>query len=121
MAKIVLVDDDRAGCLFLSAALKPDGHNVLTAYDAMSGFTLLMRERPDLLVLDLSMPAGGGFSIVERMHRFPALATIPVIVITGTDDGLNRDRATEIGAAAFLVKPIDGPELRSAVAAALSG
>jgi DNA-binding response OmpR family regulator len=119
MAKIVLVDDDRAGCLFLSAALRPDGHKVLTAYDAMSGFALLIRERPDLLVLDLSMPAGGGFSIAERMSRIPALAGIPVIVITGTDDGANRDRAAELGAAAFLVKPIDGAELRTAVAEAL--
>src|SRR5688572_15790984 len=97
MAKIVLIDDDRVGCLALQAALKPDHHSISTAYDAMSGFTLLMRERPDLLILDLSMPAGGGFSVLERMRRMPKLASIPVIVITGTDDTVSRDRSTELG------------------------
>ena len=119
MAKIVLVDDDRAGCLFLAAALKPDGHSVFAAYDAMSGFTLLMREHPDLLILDLSMPAGGGFSVVDRMRRFPKLADIPIIVITGTDDPVNRERSAELGAAAFMLKPIAGPDLRAAVNAVL--
>lgn len=119
MAKIVLVDDDRAGCLILTAMLRLDGHRTVTAYDAMSGFTAVTRENPDLILLDLSMPAGGGFSVVERMRRLPRLAHIPIIVITGTDDSVNRDLFTEIGARAFLVKPVQGAELRAAVSAAL--
>ena len=119
MAKIVIVDDDRAGCLFLTSVLKLDGHITLTAYDALSGFTAITREKPDLILLDLSMPAGGGFSVVDRMRRMPRLENIPIIVITGTDDSTNRDRSAVAGAKAFLVKPIDGAELRAAVTAAL--
>ena len=56
---------------------------------------------------------------MERMHRMPSLACIPIVVITGTDDAVNRDRSGEIGAAAFLVKPIEGAALRVAVDGAL--
>ena len=119
MAKIVIIDDDRAGCLFLAAGLKIDGHTIATAYDAMSGFTLVLRERPDLLILDLSMPAGGGSSVAERMRRIPAVSGIPILVITGTDDAVNRTRATEMGAVGFLLKPLSGQDLRLAVDAAL--
>jgi CheY-like chemotaxis protein len=115
MPKIVVVDDDRGTCLLISAALKRDGRQIFTAYDAMGGFTLVMRERPDLLILDLSMPAGGGFSIADRMRRIPALAQIPILVITATDDPIQRTRAEEIGAVAFVLKPIDAVELRRVV------
>ena len=115
MAKIVVVDDDRAGCLILAAALQAGGHRVSSAYDAMGGFSVVMRECPDLLVLDLLMPAGGGFSVADRMRHIPKLATTRIIVITATDDPANRTRATEIGAAAFLLKPVDGQTLRQAV------
>jgi CheY-like chemotaxis protein len=115
MRKIVVVDDDRGTCLLISGALKQQGRQILAAYDAMGGFALVMRERPDLLILDLSMPAGGGFSVVERMGRIPALAQIPILVITATDDPIQRTRADEIGAVGFVLKPIDGVELRRIV------
>lgn len=118
--KILVVEDDRATCAIVAAALKAEGRTVLVAYDAMSGFAMAMRERPDLVVLDLSMPAGGGFSIHERMNKIPALVSTPVVVITATDNAANRDRATAIGAVAFLVKPVNGDELRGAVDAALN-
>jgi DNA-binding response OmpR family regulator len=118
--KVLVVDDDRATCAILAAALKGDGRTVLVAYDAMSGFSMAMRERPDLIVLDLSMPAGGGFSIHERMSKIPSLATTPLVVITATDNAVNRERAAAIGAIAFLVKPVNGAELSGVVTAALN-
>ncbi|HEX3702312.1 MAG TPA: response regulator [Vicinamibacterales bacterium] len=118
--KILVVDDDRATCAILAAALKGDGRTVLIAYDAMSGFSMAMRERPDLIVLDLSMPAGGGFSIHDRMSKIPSLANTPLVVITATDNAVNRERATAIGAIAFLVKPVNGDELSGVVTAALN-
>jgi DNA-binding response OmpR family regulator len=63
--KILIVDDDRTSCSILSGRLTAAGHKTLTAFDAMSGFTSIMRERPDLVILDLGMPAGGGFSVAQ--------------------------------------------------------
>jgi DNA-binding response OmpR family regulator len=60
---------------------------------------------------------GGGFSIHQRMSKIPALVSTPLVVITATDSAANRDRATAIGAVAFLVKPVNADELRGAVAA----
>jgi len=104
----------------LTAVLKAAGYSVVSAYDAMSGFTIAMKERPDLVVMDPSMPAGGGFSVLDRMKKIPALAMTPTIVMTASDDAANRERATAIGAIAFLVKPVNGDELRQLVAANLS-
>ena len=102
------------------AMLKSRGYTTVAAYDAMSGFTAAIRERPALLVVDLSMPAGGGFSILERMKTFPALASTPAIVITSQDEVPIRERASALGAIAFLVKPVKADELLNIVAATLS-
>jgi CheY-like chemotaxis protein len=117
--KVLVIDDDRATCAALAAVLKAAGHTVVSAYDAMSGFSMAMRERPDLLLLDLSMPAGGGFSIHDRMAKIPSLANTQIVVITASDSPANRERAEAIGAVAFLVKPVDIDQLRGVVAAAL--
>lgn len=119
MSKILIVDDDRTTCGALTAVLKAAGYSVVSAYDAMSGFTVAMKERPDLVVMDLSMPAGGGFSVLDRMKKIPALASTPMIIMTASDDAANRARATAVGAIAFLVKPVNGDELRQLVAANL--
>jgi len=102
------------------AMLKAGGYATVSAYDAMSGFSAAMRERPALLVVDISMPAGGGFSVLERMQTIPALASTPTIVMTSLDEESVRGRATALGVVAFLVKPVDGNELRRIVAETLS-
>ena len=105
--KILIVDDDRTSCSILSGRLTAAGHKTLTAFDAMSGFTSIMRERPDVVILDLGMPAGGGFSVAQRMRAIPAIAHTPVIIITASDDEPTRERARSIGAVAFVPKPFD--------------
>jgi CheY-like chemotaxis protein len=114
--KILIVEDDRATAAVLMGWLRGAGHTVVVAYDAMSGFSTAVRERPDVVMVDLSMPAGGGFSILDRMKNIPALANTPMIVMTATDSEANRERAERIGVAAFLLKPIDADELARTVA-----
>ena len=113
--KILIVDDDRISCSILSGRLNAAGHKTLTAFDAMSGFTSIMRDRPDLVILDLGMPAGGGFSVAQRMRAIPAVARTPVIIVTASDDEPTRERARSIGAAAFVAKPLDMDLLLRAV------
>jgi hypothetical protein len=68
------VDDDRVGCLALQSTLKPDRHTISTAYDAISGFTLLMRERPDLLTIRTMPPAA---PVAPRLGARPPDARQP--------------------------------------------
>jgi CheY-like chemotaxis protein len=70
---------------------------------------------PDLIILDLGLPAGDGFVVMERLKSIPALAVIPVIVVSGRAGLPNQKRAMKSGAKAFLEKPVDNAELLSVI------
>ena len=99
--------------------LRANGYEVLFAEDAISATAALVTERPDLVVLDLGLPAGDGFVVMERLHKNDRLANIPVIVLTGRELAVNRARALRAGAAAFFQKPVDDGALLFAIRKAL--
>ena len=107
MAKILVVEDDRDIRDLLSIRLKGAGHVPVFAPDAITTMTVARKEQPDLIVLDLGLPGGDGYLVMERLHTMPALASLPVIVISARDAKANRDRALEAGAISFLEKPLD--------------
>jgi CheY-like chemotaxis protein len=91
----------------------------LFAEDAISATGALVTERPDLMILDLGLPGGDGFVVMERLHTNDGLANIPVIVLTGRELAGNRDRALQAGAAAFFQKPVEDGNLLLAIRKAL--
>jgi DNA-binding response OmpR family regulator len=80
---------------------------------------MAQKERPNLIILDIGLPAGDGFVVLERLQKNAALATIPVIVLTARDPQTNKERTLKAGATAFLQKPADNAELLEAISAAL--
>jgi CheY-like chemotaxis protein len=92
---------------------------VLFAEDAISATAALVTERPDLVILDLGLPAGDGFVVMERLRKSDRLANIPVIVLTGRELAGNRDRALQAGATAFFQKPVEDGTLLFAIRKAL--
>jgi DNA-binding response OmpR family regulator len=70
---------------------------------------------PDLIILDLGLPAGDGFSVMERLKANDSLSLIPVIVVSACDLNTNMDRALKAGAKAFLQKPVDNAQLLSVI------
>jgi DNA-binding response OmpR family regulator len=78
--KILVVDDDRTVLTFLKALLGRDGYRVFTALDALQGPMLARQAQPDLVVLDLAMPGGGGTAVLERLRRMQGLMQVPVLV-----------------------------------------
>jgi len=117
--KILIIDDDQHLVLGLTARLKANGYKVISAADAISAITVARKEAPDLVILDLGLPAGDGFVVLERMRSLADLATTPVIVLSARDPAANDRRAMDAGAVAFFQKPPDNHEFLTAIRLAL--
>ncbi len=81
--KIVIVDDDSLLQVFLSAIVSKLGHHSIAAMDATMAFSAIQKERPDLVILDMMMPGGGGVKVFERMRMNSHTVNIPIIVYSG--------------------------------------
>jgi two-component system KDP operon response regulator KdpE len=77
------------------------------------------KEVPDLIILDLGLPGGDGFLVLERLSSLAGLAAIPVIVLSARDPAGNKQRAIDAGAVAFFQKPPDNHEFLTAIRQAL--
>jgi DNA-binding response OmpR family regulator len=117
--KILIIDDDQHLQLGLSARLRARGYRVSCAADAISAITVARKELPDLIILDLGLPAGDGFLVLERMRDLADLVAIPVIVLSARDPADNKKRALDAGAVAFFQKPPDNHEFLGAIRHAL--
>ena len=117
--KILIIDDDQHLQLGLSARLRARGYRVTCAADAISAITVARKELPDLIILDLGLPAGDGFLVLERMRELADLVAIPVIVLSARDPADNKKRALDGGAVAFFQKPPDNHEFLAAIRHAL--
>jgi DNA-binding response OmpR family regulator len=82
----------------------------------LSAISEARKHQPDLIILDLGLPAGDGFVVLERFRANTYLAVIPVIVVSGRDIHGNKERALEAGARAYLQKPWDDSELLAIIA-----
>jgi DNA-binding response OmpR family regulator len=117
--KILIIDDDQQLLLALTARLKANGYRVICATDAICAITVARKEAPDLVILDLGLPAGDGFLVLERMRGLADLVAIPVIVLSARDPADNKKRALDGGAVAFFQKPPDNHEFLTAIRQAL--
>jgi CheY-like chemotaxis protein len=123
--KILVVDDNEIVIKTISLKLQGAGYQVLTAMDGSAAVAAARQESPDLILLDLSFPpdvAGvpwDGFRIMEWFHRLDTSRKIPIIVITGSEDPTDRQRATTKGAVAYFQKPLEHDYLLKVVRATL--
>jgi DNA-binding response OmpR family regulator len=117
--KILIVDDDPDVRLGLHVRLRANHYDVILAADGMASIAEARKHMPDLIILDLGIPAGDGFSVMERLKANDSLSLIPVVVLSGRDRNANMDRALKAGAKAFLQKPVDNAELLAVIRQAL--
>jgi two-component system KDP operon response regulator KdpE len=111
--KILIVEDDADVRLGYHVLLKASGYDTFFAGDSIAAISEARKHQPDLIILDLGLPAGDGHVVMERLNG-PAntdLAGIPVIVVSARDLRGNKERALKTGAKAFLQKPWDDDEL----------
>ena len=127
--KILVVDDDRIILKTLSFKLKSAGYEVIVALDGAQAVGTARKEKPDLILLDITFPpdvahGGGvpwdGFLIMEWLRRMDEGKNMPIIIISGADAAKFKDRALAAGAIAFFQKPIDHDALLAAIRKALA-
>jgi len=113
--KILIIEDDPDVRLGHHVRLKAHNYDTFFAADALSSITEARKHQPDLIILDLGLPDGDGFVVMERLKTNPYLAVIPIIVVSARDPHANRERALRAGAKVFLQKPVNNDELLAAI------
>lgn len=120
--KLILVaDDDKDLVMALAIRLRAAGYTVVTAHDGEGAFDLANKNKPDLIILDVRMPAGGGFSAIDRMKHSLNTRNIPVIFLTAFDDEDMREEGRKLGAVGFFRKPFNDEEFMASIAGVLGG
>ena len=103
--KILVIDDMPNIVTMVKARLEASGYEVITALDGQQGLTYANAEKPDLIILDIVMPAGGGYSVYTRLRMSPKTRSVPVIFLTAKDKPEDVVRAYKLGAQYFVKKP----------------
>jgi len=116
---LLIVEDDPEMRDLLRKVLEKEGYRVSVSGDGHQALIALDRETFDLVVTDMLMPCDGGLELLETVHR--THPSLPVIIVTAFGDWHSYSRALELGAAAFISKPLRMSELIAAVHAALAG
>ena len=113
--RVLIVDDDPAIRRDVSALLDLDEYGLLEAADGQAALEVVRDERPDLVILDLTMPRLDGLGTCQALRSDPELAGTRVLVLTGRDQPDDRAAARDAGADAYLVKPFSSLALLDAV------
>ena len=114
MKKILIVEDDTRIALALSHRVKQAGYETIVAYDALTGLNSAVKIRPDLVLLDISMPAGNGFAVAERIQALLPAPT-PIIFMTASKQTGLVSKAEQMGAVGFFEKPYNPERLMDAM------
>ena len=117
--RILIVEDERDIVKALTIRLQRAGYDVVTAYDGAQGIFMAHKEEPDLIILDIRMPAGNGFSVAEKLKQSEETLAIPVIFLTGSPERNSEAKAMALGSRFYIKKPYDPEELLDAIARAL--
>jgi DNA-binding response OmpR family regulator len=114
-ADILIVDDDPGMRQALQIRLKANGYDVHCAANGAGAISEARKHRPDLIVLDLGIPDGDGFVVLDKLKTNYNLSSVPVIVLSGRDRSANEERVLNAGARAFLQKPVENDEFLAVV------
>ncbi len=109
--KILIIDDEVDITKVLSKQLQHAGFNVVVAYDGVQATKLAHQEKPDLIILDMMLPAGGGEGVLNNLRMSNQTGIIPIIILTGMDNEERLRKVEEIGIEALVKKPYEKDHL----------
>jgi DNA-binding response OmpR family regulator len=108
---ILIIDDNKDWVRMLGMRLQHEGYRVEAAFDAIQGIEQVIDLRPDLVLLDIIMPAGNGVGVLEKLRKNVKTFNIPVIALTGVNDKKTKETTEKLGIDGYFVKPVDMVEL----------
>jgi len=120
MAKILLVEDNEMNRDMLSRRLTRQGYEVVLAQDGARGVAMATEERPDLVLMDMSLPVLDGWEATRRLKSDPATRVIPVIALTAHAMAADKEKALAAGCDDYDTKPIELPRLLEKITQLLS-
>ncbi|MEI6819528.1 MAG: response regulator transcription factor [Verrucomicrobiota bacterium] len=119
MHRILIVEDERDIADLIAFNLQRAGYEAIKAYDGIEGTEVALRERPDLILLDLMLPGRDGYSVFRELRRDSRTVNTPVIMLTARAQTEDRIQGLEAGADDYLTKPFSPKELMLRVQAVL--
>ena len=111
MSLILIVEDNNMNLDMLSRRLQRKGYEILSARDGKAGVERALSARPDLILMDMSLPVIDGWEATRQIKANPETASIPVVALTAHAMASDRDKALEAGCDEFYTKPIELPGL----------
>jgi putative two-component system response regulator len=119
--KTILAVDDAESIIDILVDALGSEYEIVVALDGESALDIVAEDKTDIILLDIMMPGIDGFEVLERLKASPATVDIPVVILsarTGADDGA---RGLELGAADYLTKPFDIPDVKACIIRHLPG
>lgn len=115
MKKILIVDDEPDFAEMIKMRLEANEFELIIAYDGMDGVEKALREKPDLILLDVMMPGMDGFEVLRRLKRGVETRDTPVVMLTAKGESKSLFSGQELGCSDYLIKPCDSKELLAVV------
>lgn len=113
---ILIAEDFEDNRIALKLMLKLAGFDTCEAEDGPQAVAMVRREKPDLVLMDISLPGLDGLEVTRQLRAEAEFAQLPIIIISAYDDQINRDQAQAAGGTAYLSKPIEFDQLRALIA-----
>lgn len=120
MTKILLVEDNEMNRDMLSRRLQRKGFNVVMAFDGGQGVEMASTEKPDIILMDMSLPVLDGWAATQKIKSNPATASLPIIALTAHAMAGDEQKAREAGCDDYDTKPIEFQRLLGKIEALLN-
>ena len=104
---ILIIEDNRDLATLLAERIGSYGFTISSAYDGKAGLEKARASKPDLILLDLMMPKMDGRAVIMELKLDESTRNIPIIILTAVDDSFNREFTIELGASAYITKPVE--------------
>ena len=104
---VLIIEDSALNRKLVETVLKPYGYRILTAEDGQAGVETALRERPDLILMDVMMPVMNGYDATRRIKDHRDTSNIPIVALTASAMPHERDQALAAGCDGYITKPID--------------
>ena len=113
--RILIVDDDADQQQAIAIRLRAAGYDTTFANDGMQAVALVRKDKPDLVLLDIGLPGGDGFVVIQRLKAMSQNRVLPLVVLSARDPETNRERMLAAGAEAYFQKPANNEELLATI------